>query len=274
MIFIDNWSDPEIRLIITDGKWQRKRKREGERARKGDNPSAATESAFSSTLSGHFGSKVRQGTAPLYIEATRLLLLLLSLPMLLLLLLLLLMLLVLLVVVVMLLLLRWSSFSFALSLRAAWHPRADRWSRHLKYSSDAGLNEARPNVNLSTCFQLAMYPCVYSRISYSRMCTCAFGYETRVYILDYSRHTHIHIDTRTCLLPPHWLYWQLYRKMRSIHSDECRFHICERTWRLQNRVMRIVFALYLHHRHLVSNLCVQSFIVMLLIISTTVLIIN
>jgi len=43
---------------------------------------------------------------------------------------------------------------------------------HLKYSSDAGLNEARPNVNLSTCFHprilhsrracwcLSMYVCV------------------------------------------------------------------------------------------------------------------
>lgn len=215
------------------------REKERQRARKGENPSAATESASSSILSGHFGSKVRQGTAPLYIEATRLLLLLLPLLMLPLLLLLLLLMPLLLVFL-------FRSFSPRRVASCGLTGEAG----HLKYSSDAGLNEARPNVNLSTCFQLAMYPRMYPRILHTPVCACVCAHSgmRRACILDYSRHAHIHTYcTRTRLLPPLRLYWQLYGKMRSIQR------------RMQISRSRTCLTAASSDTHIVSALCLPRY---------------
>lgn len=158
------------------------RERKREKAGKGGNlPHRERESTSSSPFSGHFGSKVRQGTAPLYIEATRLP----PLP----------------------LFLFRSSPSLALlppcllsSLpRRVASRELTGEAGHLKYSSDAGLNEARPNVNLSTCSSPSSL-CIRVCILHSKracrfnacvcVCVCIF-----THLLDYARriqHTRMH----------------------------------------------------------------------------------
>lgn len=93
------------------------RKRERGRKREEVKIYLTEASTSSSPLSGHFGSKVRQGTAPLYIEATAA-----------------------------------ASLSLALFLPLPPHRVASRGltgeAGHLKYSSDAGLNTKRDRTSI------------------------------------------------------------------------------------------------------------------------------
>lgn len=120
---------------------------------------------------------------------------------------------------------RRSSFSFALSLRAAWYlagwqVKPGTWNIHrtLGWTRRDRTSICQPASSLLCSRGSYTFPC-------ARVCVYAFGYEVRVYSRLFATHTYTHsASSRSGYIGNYMERWDRF-------SDECRFHIREHAWR-------------------------------------------